>query len=57
MSTSQSSTNLLRKSAKTCDKSNKPKNTLITTTYVHIYNFIKYIIINLHKNVFKRSVT
>ena len=35
MSTSQSSKDLLRKSAKTCDKSNKPKNTVITTKFVN----------------------
>ena len=35
MSTSQSSKDLLRKSAKTCDKSNKPKATVITTKFVN----------------------
>ena len=35
MSTSQSSKKLLRKSAKTCHKSNKPKNTVIATKFVN----------------------
>ena len=35
MSTSQSSKKLLRKSAKTGDKSNKPKSTVIATKFVN----------------------
>ena len=38
MSTSQSSKKLLRKGAKTCDKSNKPKNTVFhNTAFIHYY--------------------
>ena len=40
MSTPQFSKNLLRKSAKTCDKSNKPKNTVTTTKFVHTFTVI-----------------
>ena len=44
MSTSQSFKKLQRKSGTTCDKSKKPKNTVIATKltiYVHSYNSIK----------------